>query len=198
MTPMPQRLPVQTARTRSTSLISLARSPVARFVLVTVAFVPFASCTACAVPPSLQLDEPDARENAAPIITSVTTDNALSLVEPGPITDIKRGRGSLTVTLRDADIDDKLFVRMFLDYRVSDPTPSRVFCESSPSTTASRTTNCDISGLCLSGDVGQTRLLWIEVFDREPLGSGIPLHRAMPAGGASSKWSFSLQCQEPQ
>jgi hypothetical protein len=168
----------------------------ARFVLWTAASLSISLSTACVVPPSLQLDEPDARENAAPIITSVTTDNALSLVEPGPITNIRQGVGSLTVTLRDADLDDRLFVSMFVDYKISDPTSSRADCEAPPGTTATRTINCPITGLCQSTDVGQTRLLWIEVFDREPLDSGVPLYRAMPAGGASSKWSFSLQCQE--
>lgn len=196
MTPLPRHLPGKGAAMWNKPLKSLARSTVARFVLHLGALVSLPLC-ACAVPPSLQLDQPDAGENAAPIITSVSDGAAKELVEPGPV-NLVRGRGTLSITLRDADIADVLNVRLYVDYNSPDPTPPRATCRASASTTVSRSTVCDISGVCTMADVGQTRLLWIEVFDREVLESGMPRFRAMAAGGASSKWQYSMQCQEPQ
>lgn len=170
------------------------RSTLARFVLV---FTGAVIAPACVSPPNLQLDQPDAGENAAPIITSVSNAAAVELIEPGPVT-IERGRGALAIRLRDADVSDTLNVRLYVDYNRPDPTPARAACRVAPGTTVQRTTTCDISGVCTSADIGAQRLLWIEVFDRELLEAGQPRFRAMPAGGASSKWVFMLQCQEMQ
>jgi hypothetical protein len=209
MTPVPRRLPSERRSTSLNQLKFLKRSSVARFVLVLAATVPPAllptvsltllggQLTGCAVPPALQLDEPDAGENAAPIITSISGSDAKELVEPGPVT-FDRGRGTLSVSLRDADVEDELFVRLYVDYNKPDPTPARASCSAAPSITASRTTTCDISGVCTTADIGMPRLLWVEVFDRELLQGGNPRFRAMPAGGASSKWHFTLMCEEPQ
>lgn len=208
MTPLPQRLPAGARVVADNPLESLKRSPVARFVLVLATNVSAAlssalpyglagsSLVACAVPPALQLDEPDAGENAAPIITSISGSDAKELVEPGPV-NFERGRGTLSVTLRDADVADELFVRLYVDYNKPDPTPARASCSSAPSVTTSRTTTCDISGVCTTADVGMPRLLWVEVFDRPLLQGGTPLFRAT-AGGFSSKWQFTLLCEEPQ
>jgi hypothetical protein len=195
MTGMAQSMPVIRTPRRAIWLKSLHRSLVACFLLAIAGFVVTAS--ACAVPPTLQLDQPDAGENAAPIITSVSNAAAEELVEPGPVT-LVRGRGTFSVTLRDADVGDALNVRMYVDYNRPDPTPARAACRVAPGTTVKRTTSCDISGVCTMTDVGQERLLWIEVFDRPLLESGLPRFRAMPMGGASSKWQFTMQCQEPQ
>ncbi|MEZ4359711.1 MAG: hypothetical protein R3B48_05985 [Kofleriaceae bacterium] len=161
---------------------------------ITVVMLPLG---ACAVPPALQLDQPDAGANAAPIITSVSNGAAQALVEPGPVT-LDRGRGTFSIALRDANPEDTLNVRLYVDYNRPDPTPPRASCRVAPGTSVNRTTTCDISGVCTTADVGEVRLLWIEVFDREILESGLPRFRAMPSGGASSKWQFEMQCQEPQ
>jgi hypothetical protein len=196
MTPMPRMVPAEVEGRDVNPLKSYGRSPVARFVLIPVALVLLSTFPACAVPPALQLDQPDAKENGAPIITALTV-GAQALAEPGPITEIERGRGNMAVTVRDTDVEDTIFIRMFVDYGLPNPTAPRSFCKVLPGTTVSRTISCDISGLCTDGDIDENRLLWIEVFDREPLDSGIPRYRVMPEGGYSSKWSFSLQCQEP-
>jgi len=193
MTFMPCSTPTRPRSQRSNPLDCLERSTLARFVLL----IGVAVLTACVSPPNLQLDQPDAGENAAPIITSVSNAAAVELVEPGPVT-IERGRGALAIRLRDADVTDTLNVRLYVDYNRPDPTPARAACRVAPGTTVQRTTTCDISGVCTAADIGAQRLLWIEVFDRELLEAGQPRFRAMPAGGASSKWVFMLQCQEMQ
>jgi hypothetical protein len=196
MTSLPRSLPGPGGARRDNLLELQGRSRMARFVLVLMATVS-APLPACVVPPALQLDEPDAGENAAPIITSLSGADAKELVEPGPVT-FFRGRGALSITLRDADVEDVLYVRVYVDYNKPDPTPPRASCSAAASVNASRTTTCDLSGVCTTADVGQSRLLWVEVFDRELLESGMPRFRAIPAGGASSKWQFDLRCQEPQ
>lgn len=208
MTPVPQRLPAGESTIGSKSLKLLKRSSVARFVLVLGANVLSAlpsalpltllgsPLLACVVPPALQLDEPDAGENAAPIITSIIGSDAKELVEPGPVS-FDRGRGTLSISLRDADVTDELFVRVYVDYNKPDPTPARASCSTAPSEVPSRSTSCNIAGVCTTADIGMQRLLWIEVFDRELLQGGMPLFRAT-AGGFSSKWQFTLICEEPQ
>ncbi len=196
MTWMTRMMPARGLGRRGNPLKSSGRSPMARFMLLTGALVIFPAAIACAVPPGLQLDQPDAKENSAPIITAAAV-GAEALTEPGPITEIERGRGNMAVTVRDTDVEDTLYIRMFVDYGLPDPTAPRGFCKTTPGITTSRTISCDISGICTNDDIDVTRLLWIEVFDREPLDSGTPRFRVMPEGGYSSKWAFSLQCQEP-
>jgi hypothetical protein len=196
MTRTPHLPPAAASRFRANLATVLARSRMAHF-LHTVALGMLSSVVACAVPPSLREDQPDAGVNAAPVITSVSNGAAQELVEPGPVT-LDRGRGTFSVTVRDANVEDTLNVRVYVDYNRPDPTPARASCRVAAGTTASRSTTCDISGVCTTADVGQDRLLWIEVFDRELLESGLPRFRALPAGGASSKWQFFMRCQEPQ
>lgn len=196
MTRMPRMMPAQAHGRRANPPKPNGRSPMARFMLLSGALVLFTTIPACAVPPGLQLDQPDAKENSAPIITAAAV-GAKALTEPGPITEIERGRGNMAVTVRDTDVEDTLYIRMFVDYGLPDPTAPRGFCKTTPGSTTSRTISCDISGICTNDDIDVTRLLWIEVFDREPLDSGTPRFRVMPEGGYASKWAFSLQCQEP-
>lgn len=149
----------------------------------------------CAVPPSLQLDEPDARVNSAPTIVSISDSTARELVEPGPVT-FEVARGSLSLSLRDTDLDDTLYVRFYANYNAPDPTPALASCRAAPSGLVSRTINCPIDGLCTESDIGRERNLWVEVFDRELLDSGTPRYRAMATGGMSTKWQFRLNCKE--
>lgn len=210
MTPVPRQMPAEAHVGAATPLKLQARSSVARFVLrspalrsslsigavlVAASVAAAAAAAGCAVPPSLQLDEPDARVNSAPIILSISDSAARELVEPGPVS-LEVDRGSLSLILRDTDLDDTLYVRFYADYNAPEPTPALAACRISPSGTVNRTLNCLVDGLCTESDVGRERNLWIEVFDREVLESGTPRYRAMPAGGASTKWQFRLNCKE--
>lgn len=207
MTEMPRRAPLGAEVGAATPLKSLGRSRVARFMLGNRALRASLSITAsmsalwlvsaagCAVPPSLQLDEPDARVNSAPTIVSISDSAARELVEPGPVT-VEVARGSLSLLLRDTDLDDTLYVRFYANYNAPDPTPALASCRAAPSGLVTRTTNCPIDGLCTESDAGRERTLWIEVFDRDLLDSGTPRYRAMPVGGMSTKWQFRLNCKE--
>jgi hypothetical protein len=153
--------------------------------------------TACVVPPPLALDQPDAGFNSPPIFLSIRDEAAKELIEPGPVA-LSRGEGSIALTMLDTDVVDDSYVRVFVDYGLPDPTPARAACKGPSAGQAKRTVSCDVSGVCQQADIGNQRSLWFEVFDREPLQSGLPRFRAMPNGGLSTRWQFFLQCQEPQ
>ncbi len=149
----------------------------------------------CVIPPSLSVDNQDAGVNSPPAILSVRTDQE-ELAEPGPLA-YPRGPGMLSLTLLDTDVDDRLFVRLFVDYTITDPTAPRSTCTAAATGTPTRTTTCDLGALCQTADVGQTRLLNIAVFDREVLEAGTPQFRAMDTGGQTTSRTYELQCTNP-
>ena len=149
----------------------------------------------CVIPPSLSVDNQDAGVNSPPAILKVRSDDQ-EFPEPGPIL-FEVGRGDLNAELIDTDFQDKLFVRIFVDYTVDRPTAARALCTASPTGNADRTVTCSLNALCLSpDDIGQTRLMSIKVFDREPLENGDPAFQEMPEGGLSTGKFFQLQCQD--
>jgi hypothetical protein len=165
--------------------------------LAYVVLVTSVATMSCVIPPPLKLDLPDAGVNSPPAILSVRDEAAKDLMEPGPVV-LSRGAGTVSVTMLDVDISDESFVRVFVDYNRPDPTAARAACRAPTTGQSRRTVTCDVSGVCQQTDVGTERLMWIEVFDREPLDTGTPRFRAMPPGGLSTRWQFFLRCQEPQ
>jgi hypothetical protein len=188
------------ARGGANQVISQAGSPLARtlhdrsLVVRALAFSLLAG--GCVLPPSLSTSQADAGENSPPAILSASSD-LVQLVEPGPVSFAMGTSSTLNVALRDADLTDTLYVRLFVDYNHPDPTPARVAgCNANPTGKPDRTAICSLDGLCQSGDVGVTRGLTIVVFDREPLDDGTtPLYQAMPTGGLSTDRFYYLQCQ---
>lgn len=186
---------------RRMSAGSLERSALARALhgsrtLVSVAWLGLLALAAggCVIPPDLSVADGDAGVNSPPAILAVRSDQQ-ELPEPGPVT-FERGTGSISVTLLDTDTTDKLYVRVFVDYKVSDPTPARSTCTAPPNGTAQRTVSCDLSALCQQADVSAERLMQIQVFDREPLEAGTPPFKAMPPGGLTTSRIYQLQCTE--
>jgi hypothetical protein len=181
---------------------SLGRSALARPLhgsraLVSVAWfvlVPLAIAGGCVIPPDLSVADGDAGVNSPPAILALRRDQQ-ELPEPGPV-NIERGTGSISVTLLDTDTTDKLYVRVFVDYKVTDPTPARSTCTAPPNGTVQRTVTCDLSALCQQADVGAERLMQIQVFDREPLETGTPPFKAMQPGGLTTSRIYQLQCTE--
>lgn len=150
--------------------------------------------SACVIPPSLSVDNQDAGVNSPPAIVGIRSDQQ-DLPEPGPVT-FERGRGTLNATLLDTDVDDSLFVRVFVDYTTMVPTPARSTCSVAGGTGPQRTLTCDIGGLCLPGDIGVTRDMTVVVFDRQPLDAGTPRFQAMAPDGLKTSWFYHLHCQE--
>lgn len=154
----------------------------------------------CIIPPSLGVEQQDAGVNSPPSITSVRNDQT-ELPEPGPI-DIAVGQTSpLNLTLLDTDVNDKLFVRVFLDYSTS-PAP-RSSCTAASTGQATRTASCALQGVCLPSEVNTStdmpHVMQVMVFDRQPLEGGeSPLYQAMPPGGLSTDRTYSVFCRAQQ
>lgn len=147
------------------------------------------------IPPDLSVDTMDAGANSPPAILAVRSD-LQELPEPGPVT-FDRGTGSMNLTLIDTDITNVLYVRVFVDYTVSDPTAPRSSCTAAPTGTAQRSCTAELAALCLMADVGVERFMTVHVFDRVPLESGTPPFKAMDEGGLTTSKSYKLTCQEP-
>lgn len=152
--------------------------------------------TACVIPPALSVEQQDAGVNSPPAILAIRSNDSGELPEPGPVL-FDRGTGTLVANLIDTDLDDTLFVRVFVDYTVDSPTAPRVSCTARPGDGARRTVTCDAGALCLPGDIDVQRNMHIFVFDREPLEGGKPPFQAMPEGGLATNRFYFLRCKEP-
>lgn len=151
----------------------------------------------CVIPPSLSAEDQDAGVNSPPAITAVRTD-ADNLFEPGPVA-LTRNSGSINFELLDTDVQDTLVVRVFIGYRIEDPTPARAQCTAPPTGTATRTVTCTAGAICQASDDGKTNLeLTAVVFDRVPLEVGKPEFQAMPERGLSTSRFFFASCAGPQ
>src|SRR5262245_919594 len=73
-----------------------------------------AATSGCILPPPLELDDPDAGLSSPPLITDNVT--PVEFLFPGPLTLTPGDTRAFGFTLLDNDIDDVLFVRMFVDY----------------------------------------------------------------------------------
>jgi hypothetical protein len=154
--------------------------------------------TGCVLPPSLSADTTDAGANAAPSIVSVRAD----LVEFPQFSTLvfERGAnaGTLNLTLHDTDLDDTLFVRIFVNYFADNPKPPRSTCEAA-GRTVDRSASCNMNGVCQTEDVGADPLplLQVFVFDRKYEPDIPPLFQGIAPSGLSSSQTFFLRCQDP-
>lgn len=164
----------------------------ARASVVPVVLAMMSMLASCVIPPSLEVSE-DAGVNAPPAILSVTGDQQ-PLFDGQPVV-FEQGASSMTVSLLDVDVDDTLYVRVFVDYSVQDPLDARVRCPESATGAAVRSVTCNLATLCVSSDVGVQRNMTVVVFDRKPLEDGTaPAFQAMPPGGLSTSRFFFLKC----
>lgn len=169
---------------------------------VTVAFTLLSMLlTGCVIPPSLEVDQQDAGQNSAPIITAVRS-NTEQIREPGPLKVIRgASAGSLSVEVVDTDTEDRLFVRLYVDYTIEEPQAARAECLASGGGIARRDCAADLTALCTSDDVAappeDLPLVNVKVFDREPMIAGDPPFQAMVEGGLSSGFTFRLDCDDP-
>lgn len=104
--------------------------------------------------------------------------------------------GMLSVTVYDTDLDDTLFVSLFVNYNVPAPTPPRSTARASVTDSIIRTLSVSMEGACTTGEVGADPLplLQVYVFDRQVLDNIEPLYQAMGPGGLSASQTFFLRC----
>ena len=197
MTQMSERHRPHSLGSRANRPTRHARSALARALhdrLSIVRVVLFSLAGGCVIPPSLSSNTVDAGLDSPPAITHAFSDQQ-ELTEPGAVL-FEQGTGTLNLELRDTDLGDTLYAFVFVDYNNPDPTPPRATCQpAGASKSPDRATTCDLSGLCQTADVGQTRGMTIVVFDRQVLDSGMPLYQNIPPDGLSTDRFYYLKCQ---
>ncbi len=183
---------------RATSLVPshVARAlhgctwPVVRLVLASM-------LVGCIIPPSLSSGNPDAAQDAAPAIVSVEV-NSQVLPEFSSVLFEMPQSQPMILGLLDTDLDDTLYVSMFVDYDPQNPKPPRATCTTPPSGAALRTSPpCSMQGICEAENLNTPSQLEIVVFDRMPLDTGTPLYMALPPGGLSATRVYTLNCVKP-
>lgn len=154
-------------------------------------FIVFVSFSACILPPPLELDQPDGGVNSAPVILSASPPDVSF-----PQLRLERN-DSRTVDLQvhDPDVEDSLFVRLYVDYGLPDPTPALAECSTGPST-SERVINCSLANLCFAVPEGDTSIHYVDamIADRGFLSEGTPAFRAVPEQAQTSIRTWTLEC----
>ena len=150
------------------------------------------------IPPDLSVGNQDAGVNSPPAILSVRSDDQ-ELTEPSSVTFVQGPGGMINVELIDTDVNDELFVKVFVDYRIDHQTAPRVECKAPANGKPERSVACSTGALCLPEDVAdpEDNRMQIMVFDREPLEAGNPAFQEMPQGGLSTNRFYFLNCVAP-
>jgi hypothetical protein len=189
------------------TLLELARlarcvHPFAPVPIVVLGTLLLAGCP----PPPLSLDEPDARTNSPPGISSVRNETGVEFAI-GDDNEVIAGETSpstMTLTLLDADVDDTLFVRGFFDYDVppaNQHLSARAVCNVGPSTPRSETRNvtCGLRAFCTEDDIPTSpHLLQIVVSDRVPDDAGDlspPYYQMEDETGLQAFRTYRVVCQ---
>lgn len=160
---------------------------------------------ACILPPSLSVNQ-DAGVNSPPAITAVRS-NDQELPEPGPVNFVTGpSAGTMSISLVDTDVEDTLYVRLFVNY-LGTKTPSpRSNCTAAPTMTSLRTTTCTLTAICTDTEVGLeggalpgSLYLTVQVFDREPDDFLLPAFKTMPEdqNGMTTSRGYLMNCQDP-
>jgi hypothetical protein len=141
--------------------------------------------SACVIPPNLEPDDGDAGPSDTPIILEAQPAPDFSF--PGPVQLHRPDDRVMSLNLRDADLADVLYVRLYVDYGRPAPTPAWTECQAAPSGEPVRIAACSVSSLCTSigGTDATDHLLEALVADRpflsdaDPGAVGQPPYRAL-------------------
>ena len=147
---------------------------------------------ACVVPPPLEVDTSDGGANSPPAITSVIDTSGTSRRPPDTITLLTMPLPqTLRVGLVERDVDDDLFLQLFVDYETASPHDADVNCTAPPigDGSSTRSADCTTNSLCDTAPSEHT--LEIEVYDREPQ----PNAPYRETDGFFATWTFHLVCQ---
>jgi hypothetical protein len=158
--------------------------------------------TACILPPSLEIGDFDAGPSSPPVITDSVSPEEFRF--PGPITLERSDPRFFSLTLADNDIDDTLFVRMYVDYAFDAPTNFASDCTAVPTGSIQRQASCPAARLCdnVPATDDAFHALEVMVSDREflpagdPQALGQPAFRAVAKGANPTIRAWLLACKE--
>ncbi len=148
----------------------------------------------CVIPPPLKgAEDVDAAANAIPVITEIDS----SFPSPGPIVIRRQESDTMSLTVRDNDLDDTIWIFLFVDYGYPNPVPHLNDCQSSVRA-LDRTLVCPLNALCAFEEGPPDTLHFLEamVTDRDLLDDGGADFRAVPEDTGVSYRSWLMTCSE--
>ena len=157
----------------------------------------------CIFPPELSPGNFDAGASSPPLILSAGP--APDFLFPGPIILDRQDSRTLSLNVRDADLDDVIHVRLYIDYNRPDPEPAYAECQTAPTGDVTRVVACPLNSICNpieDTDQGD-HVLEVMVADREflsdsdPAAEGQDLYRALRDPAAFSIRSWVMRCNPP-
>lgn len=155
--------------------------------------------SACVIPPPGDFAEADAGPSSPPVIVS-----AADPYEFPEMNVVRTDPPRLALTLRDVDLEDTLFVRLYVDYGLPVESNFAASCTAVPSGMQERIADCATSTLCNQITDEAPHFLEAMVADLEflsdsdPLAEGQPPFRALPPTAAYSFRSWMMTCIAPQ
>jgi len=163
--------------------------------------------SACPIPfPSEVEQAPDAGPNSTPVIVRASPDD---LDFPGPLVGVERGdQRIVTLHIKDSDVGDTLYVRMYRDYAEQFPTPFVDQVEVPVTGVVERTRDVGLATWCAGLDPLDQDFHYLEaiVADRAFLDCATqpgdcesqPQFRELPAAAEASGVSWTIKCDPPE
>ncbi len=156
-------------------------------------------CASCIYPAPLELDTPDAGPSAVPVIVSASP---AEFAFPGVVALDRHDQRTMFLSVSDADLEDNLYVRLYVDYGRPYQAGFLGECNAVPSGEPIRVADCSVSSLCNSIEETDTGLHVLEamVADRafltesNPLAQDQPPFRRLPSNAASSLRAWLMEC----
>lgn len=148
----------------------------------------------CVIPPPLERETGrDAQVNSIPVIVEVDP----NFPTPGPIAVKRTEQEPMSLTVRDLDVEDTIWVYFYVDYNYPQAEPSLNQCQSSVQS-IDRVLTCPLFALCAfeDGPADELHILEAMVTDRELLPVGEPQYRALPADAGVSFRTWVMTCND--
>jgi len=164
-----------------------------------------ATTAGCPFPPGLNPSGADAGPSSPPVILSAGPAPEFSF--PGPMVLDRQDARTLSLTVQDADTDDVIHVKLFVDYGRPDVSPAWATCQAASTGELSRVVACPVNTVCnaiAETDPAQ-HVLEAMVADREFIdddddgAEGQPPFRALEdiERAAFSFGSWTMTCSPP-
>ncbi len=104
--------------------------------------------SACIFPLELQVGTFDAGPSSPPSITGAGP--APDFLFPGPMILDRQDTRTLSLDVLDIDLEDFIFVRLYVDYGRPNPEPAFAECQAAPTGEETRVLACPVNSLCNS------------------------------------------------
>ncbi|WP_428262447.1 hypothetical protein [Haliangium sp.] len=148
-----------------------------------------AVAASCVVPPPLQTEQVDAGLNSIPVMVDSPFQATGTIAIP------RDQQEPVTLTVRDLDQGDSVYVFFYVDYGLPELGPPLNECRASGGK-SDRQLTCALNSLCYRIPSPDDQLHFLEavIADRDRLDSGEPINRAFPEGTGLSYRAWLMTC----